>query len=67
MGAAAKAAPAFFEGEGCTMRKLMWFTLGFAAACALCAYFWLTESIWLYAVGFGMLAVPAIWFMGRVK
>ena len=49
------------------MRKLMWFTLGFAAACALCAYFWLTESIWLCAVCFGMLAVPAIWFMGRVK
>ena len=49
------------------MRKLMWFTLGFAAACALCAYYWLTESIWLCAVCFGIFAVPAIWFMGRVK
>ena len=49
------------------MRKLMWFTLGFAAACALCAYLWLTESIWLYAVGFGILAIPSIWFIGRVK
>ena len=27
------------------MRKLMWFTLGFAAACALCAYLWLTELV----------------------
>lgn len=30
------AAPIFFKG-GCAVRKLMWFTIGFAAACALCA------------------------------
>ena len=32
------------------MRKLMWFTLGFGAACALCAYFWLIAGLWIWAV-----------------
>lgn len=32
------------------MRKLMWFTLGFAAACALCAYLWLTKYVWIIAI-----------------
>ena len=32
------------------MRKLMWFTMGFGAACALCAYFWLTDGLWIGAL-----------------
>ena len=32
------------------MRKLMWFTLGFSAACFLCAYLWLTEGLWIPAL-----------------
>ena len=28
------------------MRKLMWFTLGFTAACAFCAYFWPSSGVW---------------------
>jgi len=38
------------------MRKLMWFTIGFGAACALCAYFcpdWIIEG----AIGCGLSAV----------
>lgn len=37
------------------MRKLMWFTLGFGAACAVCAYCWLTDGLWLLAAVFGVL------------
>ena len=36
------------------MRKLMWFTIGFGAVCAFCAYFWVTEALLLPAIGFGM-------------
>ncbi len=32
------------------MRKLMWFALGFGAACALCVYCWITEGLILFAV-----------------
>ena len=32
----------------------MWFTVGFAVACALCAYFWLTSGLWVPAA---MMAV----------
>ncbi len=59
------------------MRKLMWFTIGFAAACALCAYLPMAEYLWMavYAgiltVGFLLLTryvrtfrVPAAIFMG---
>ena len=35
------------------MRKLMWFTIGFGAVCAFCAYFWITGGLVLPAVGFG--------------
>ena len=28
----------------------MWFSLGFGAVCALCAYFWLTAGLWFPAV-----------------
>ena len=36
------------------MRKLMWFTVGFGAACAFCAYTWTCEG----------LILPAICFLG---
>ena len=29
------------------MRRLMWFALGFSAACFLCAYLWLTDGLWI--------------------
>ena len=39
------------------MRKLMWFTIGFGAVCALCAYCWITVDLWLPALGFGGLSL----------
>ncbi len=42
------------------MRKLMWFTIGFGAACALCAYLWLTGPLWL------PMLLCAILFAGAV-
>ena len=39
----------------------MWFTLGFGAACALCAYLWLTEGLWLPALAlFELFAATAV-------
>ena len=39
----------------------MWFTLGFGAACALCAYLWLTEGLWLPALAlFALFAATAV-------
>ena len=47
------------------MRKLMWFTLGFGGACALCAYFWITEGLLLpaliLAVLFGAFLTAGSW------
>ena len=37
---------------GSGVRKLMWFTIGFGAACAFCAYFWGVEGLLLPAAGF---------------
>ena len=34
------------------MRKLMWFTMGFGAACAFCAYCWVTAQLMIPAVAF---------------
>lgn len=34
------------------MRKMMLFTMGIGAACAFCAYAWITEGLWLPAIGF---------------
>lgn len=42
------------------MRKLMWFTLGFGAACALCAYLWITEGLTLPAFQLTLLFVALI-------
>ena len=49
------------------MRKLMWFTLGIAAACALCAYLWLTKGVWILALCAAALTVPVVVFSRRVK
>ena len=49
------------------MRKLMWFTLGLGAACALCAYLWLTEDLWIPVLFMGALSVVMLLFTGRVK
>ncbi len=59
------------------MRKLMWFTIGFAASCAFCAYFWMEQyldvAIFAGILGIGMLLltrnlrafrIPAVVFMG---
>ena len=32
------------------MRKLVWFTLGFASVCAICTCLWLTHSLWIGAL-----------------
>ena len=39
------------------MRKLMWFTLGFTAACAFCAYFWPSSGVWAACVVLAGLSV----------
>lgn len=59
------------------MRKLMWFTIGFGAACAFCAYFWmetyLDTAILAGVLGLGLVLltrkvrnfrVPAAIFLG---
>ena len=43
------------------MRKLMWFTVGFGTACALCTYLWLTESLLVPAlIIFAAFAVAVV-------
>ncbi len=37
------------------MRKLMWFTIGFAAACAYCAFFWIIHDLLIPVVSFAAL------------
>ena len=46
------------------MRKLMWFAVGFAAACALCAYLWITEELMLPALAMAAM-FAALMFFGR--
>ena len=41
------------------MRKLMWFTIGFGAASAFCAYFWVTEGLLIPAVILAVLFAGA--------
>ena len=36
------------------MRKLMWFSIGFLAACLLCAFLWVEAQLIAACVGFGM-------------
>lgn len=42
------------------MRKLMWFTMGFGAACAFCAYAWVTEGLLVLALAFVLLAAASL-------
>lgn len=42
------------------MRKLMWFTIGFGAACIFCAYTWTCEGLILPAFFFAALAIISI-------
>ena len=49
------------------MRKLMWFTLGFGAACALCAYFWLAEGLWIAALAMTVLFVGCAFLSRRIR
>ena len=46
------------------MRKLMWFTVGFAAASALCAFLWITEGLMLPALALAA-AFAALMLFGR--
>ena len=43
------AAPLFLKGEK-TVRKLMWFAIGFAAACAIGVWFYAVFALWMAAV-----------------
>ena len=45
------------------MRKLVWFTIGFAAASAFCAYAWITES--LYPLALAVLPLAAAALIGK--
>ena len=49
------------------MRKLMWFTLGFAAACIPCAYFWLVESLLIPAAILLVMCVTALFLGKKIK
>lgn len=49
------------------MRKLMWFTIGVGTACALCAYLWQTEQLWLWAVASLVLSISAAFYRKQVK
>lgn len=46
------------------MRKLMWVTLGFVVATALCAYLWLIENLWIVAMVL-LAAVPVVLLSAR--
>ena len=46
------------------MRKLMWFTIGLGAACAICVYAWVTAHLILPSIGFGILFVAGL-IIGR--
>lgn len=46
------------------MRKLMWFTIGFGAACAFGAYFyaeWFVSAIWVSLAAAVILAAASVW------
>ena len=49
------------------MRKLMWFTIGFGAACALCAYLWLTGGVWIPELVFAALFAGALVVSFRIR
>ena len=47
------------------MRKLMWFSIGFAAAMALCGYFWIDDHLMAACIGCLLAFVPALILGGR--
>ena len=49
------------------MRKLMWFTMGFGAACALCAYFWLTDGLWIPALVMAAMFAGAVFLSRKIR
>ncbi len=49
------------------MRRLMWFTIGFAIACGLCAWLWLVEGLLLPALLLGAVSILAALGGRRVK
>ncbi len=49
------------------MRKLMWFTIGFGAACALCTYLWMTEELLIPGLLMGAVFAVAAVAGARVK
>ena len=49
------------------MRKLMWFTMGFGAACALCAYFWLTDGLWIPALVMAAMFLGAAFLSRKIR
>ena len=49
------------------MRKLVWFTMGQGTACALCAYLWLTEDLWIPAMVMSVLSLGAMLLFRRTK
>ena len=49
------------------MRKLMWFALGFSAVCALCAYLWITEGLWICALVSAVAFAGFLFLSRRVK
>lgn len=49
------------------MRKLMWFTIGFAAAVALSVGFWIKVGVWAFAVFALIPAACAAFFSRRIK
>ena len=49
------------------MRKLMWFTIGFGAACAFCAYTWTTSGLILPAIVFAVLFAAGLYAGSWVK
>lgn len=48
------------------MRKLMWFTLGFGASCALGVYLYL-DSFWLLLIPSILVMAAAFWLKGKRK
>lgn len=46
------------------MRKLVWFTVGFAAACAVCAYFPVGIFAWIPAILFASLGI-LLWILKK--
>ncbi len=48
------------------MRKLMWFTIGFAIACAFCAYLWM-ERYWDLALCGGIVGIGFLFLTRKIR